>query len=221
MQINYLLSSIDKYLGFNKEQAKYLKKDIKENSIIVFIASMFSNLEKSNKHYKGTLEHFKNIGIIFKESYLINDQVSIEEAKKMLDKSDVVYIMGGDTLEQIKNINKYNLISILKNRKGITIGISAGSINMADNVVLARDISDNIPDHSFYKGIGLVDINIEPHFDFNNLQHNEDIIDISRKHRIICLPNDSFIRIENDIVEYIGDYYIYDKLEFKKYGGNV
>ena len=44
---------------------------------------------------------------------------------------------------------------------------------MAKNVAIARDIDDNIPDHSFYKGIGLVDINIEPHFDLNNTIHNK------------------------------------------------
>ena len=38
MKINYLLSGVDKELGFTSEHAKYLKKDIKENSIITFIA---------------------------------------------------------------------------------------------------------------------------------------------------------------------------------------
>ena len=118
--------------------------------------------------------------------------------------------MGGDTLEQIKNINEYGIIPNLQNRKGITIGISAGSINMAKNVVLARDIDDNIPDHSFYKGIGLVDINIEPHFDLNNTFHNKDIIEISKDNEITCLPDESFIRIEKNI-EIIGDYYIFEE----------
>lgn len=217
MSIKYLLSGINKQFGFYEKQAKYLKKDIEDNSIITFIASTFNDIEKSNKHYKGMLDYFKNININFKESYLINNEVSIDIAKKMIDNSDVVFIMGGDTLEQIKNINEYNLISNLKNRTGITIGISAGSINMADNVVIARDLDDNIPNHSFYKGIGLVDINIEPHFDFNNLNHNQDIIDISKNNKIICLPDDSFIRIKNGKKEFIGDYYIFENDKFKKF----
>jgi len=156
------------------------------------------------------LTWFKNIGIAFKKSYLINDLVTPIEAKEYIDKSDVVFIMGGDTLEQIKNINKYNIIPNLQKRKGITIGLSAGSINMSNNVALARDIYDNIPDHSFYKGIGLVDINIETHFDLNNDFHNKDIIEISKDNKIICLPDASFIRVEKDI-NIIGDYYMYDK----------
>jgi len=208
--INYLLSGIDKEKGFSNLQAKYLKQDIKNTNVITFIASTFSDIEKSNKYLNIMLNWFENINITFKEAYLINDLVTQEQAREYIDKSDVVFIMGGDTLEQIKNINKYNIIPNLQKRNGITIGISAGSINMANDVAIARDIDDNIPEHSFYKGIGLVDINIEPHFDLNNTFHNKDIIDISKTNKIICLPDESFIRIENKI-DIIGDYYIYDK----------
>lgn len=208
--INYLLSGIDKEKGFSDIQAKYLKQDIKNTNVITFIASIFSDIEKSNKYLNIMLNWFKNIDITFKKSYLINDLVTPEQVKEYINKSDVVFIMGGDTLEQIRNINNYNIISNLQKREGITIGISAGSINMASNVAIARDIDDNIPEHSFYKGIGLVDINIEPHFDLNNTFHNKDIIDISKTNKIICLPDESFIRIENKM-DIIGDYYIYDK----------
>lgn len=211
MKINYLLSGMDKELGFTSEHAKYLKQDIKDNSVITFIASTFSDIEKTDKYYNIMLNWFKNINITFKESYLIDSRVEPKESKEIIDKSDIVFIMGGDTLLQIKTLNEYNIISNLKNREGITIGISAGSINMAQDVALARDIDDNVPEHSFYKGIGLVDINIEPHFDLNNLKHNLDIIEISNDNKIVCLPDESFIRIINDNMEIIGDYYIFHK----------
>ena len=210
MKINYLLSGVDKELGFTIKQSEYLKQDIKDNSVITFIASDFSNVEKTNLYLNIITNWFKNIDIIFKKVYLINDLVTPLQAQEYIDKSDIVFIMSGDTLLQIKNINNYNIISNLKNRGGITIGLSAGSINMADNVTIARDLDDNIPEHSFYKGIGLVNVNIEPHFNLNNLKHNQDIIEISKDNKIICLPDESFIRIENDI-DIIGDYYIYDK----------
>lgn len=128
--INYLLSGVDKEKGFNKVQTKYLKQDIKDTNLITFIASTFSDIEKTNKYLNIMLNWFKNIDITFKKAYLINDLVNPSQAKEYIDKSDVVFIMGGDTLEQIKNINKYNIIHNLQKRKGITIGISAGSINI-------------------------------------------------------------------------------------------
>ena len=217
--VNYLLSGIDKEKGFSELQTKYLKQDIKDTNVITFIASTFSNIEKTNMYLAIMLNWFKNIGITFKETYLINDSVTIQQAKEYIDKADIVFLMGGDTLEQIKNIKKFNIIPNLQKRKGITIGISAGSINMAKNVAIARDIDDNIPDHSFYKGIGLVDINIEPHFDLNNTIHNKDIIEISKDNKMICLPDDSFIRIDKDI-NIIGEYYMYDK-EGKLHMNNI
>ena len=50
--INYLFSGIDKVNGFTKEQATSLKKDIKDNSIITFIASDFDNIEKTDTNKK-------------------------------------------------------------------------------------------------------------------------------------------------------------------------
>ena len=69
MKINYLLSGVDKELGFTSKQTEYLKKDIKESSVITFIASTFSDIEKTDKHLNIMTNWFKNIDITFKEIY--------------------------------------------------------------------------------------------------------------------------------------------------------
>ena len=48
--INYLFSGIDKKKGFTKIQTNYLKKDIKSGSNIVFIASIFNDVSKSQNN---------------------------------------------------------------------------------------------------------------------------------------------------------------------------
>ena len=62
--INYLLSGIDKELGFSEIQTKYLKEDIKNTNVITFIASTFSDIEKTNKwlneNYNYGTYSFKN-----------------------------------------------------------------------------------------------------------------------------------------------------------------
>ena len=70
--INYLFSGIDKVNGFTKEQATSLKKDIKDNSIITFIASDFDNTEKTDTNKKQLIDAFNNIGINFKCEYLVD-----------------------------------------------------------------------------------------------------------------------------------------------------
>ena len=81
MKINYLFSGIDKEKGFYDVQSKYLKQDIKENQIITFIASTFDNHEQNIMYKNKTLEFFSKINITFKENYLIDNNVTKEEAK--------------------------------------------------------------------------------------------------------------------------------------------
>ena len=63
MRINYLFSDISKEQGFNEIQREYLKKDIKNNDTIVFIATTFDDYEKNDLYYNNLIKHFKNIDI--------------------------------------------------------------------------------------------------------------------------------------------------------------
>lgn len=87
MKINYLFSGIDKEKGFYDVQSKYLKQDIKENQIITFITSTFDNHEQNIMYKNKTLEFFSKINITFKENYLIDNNVTKEEAKDFIKKS--------------------------------------------------------------------------------------------------------------------------------------
>ena len=42
----------------------------------------------------------------------------------------------------------------------------------------------------------------------NNIDYLKEIMKLSKYQKIYSLPNDSFIRIENKEIEFIGDYYI-------------
>jgi dipeptidase E len=88
--------------------------------------------------------------------------------------------------------------------------MSAGSINMADEVVLPKDEEDNVPELSVYKGLGLVVVNIEPHLDFNRTKHIEDIKDASQTSPIYGIYDDSFILVNDDKVEVFGDYCLFE-----------
>lgn len=206
MKINYLFSGVNIDSGFYNKQIEYLQKDIKDNSTITFIASTFDDWAKNNYYVEKTLNCFEKIGVNFKRYYVIDNRKTKEEMKEYITKSDVVYLMGGSPFLQMESIKKYDLVDILKNRNGITIGVSAGSMNQANNVIYKDDFMDN--KILEYDGIGITDITIYPHLDFTNNDYMEELFEVSKNKKIVALPNESFIRIENDIVNYIGDYYI-------------
>lgn len=201
MKINYLFSGIDKEKGFYDVQSKYLKQDIKENQIITFIASTFDNHEQNIMYKNKTLEFFSKINITFKENYLIDNNVTKEEAKDFIKKANIIYLMGGDTYLQNNSLDEYELKPLIK-EKSFIIGVSAGSLNQTKRVIY-QDYSD-IKD---YEGLGFTNISIYPHLDFLNIDYLKEIFKISKITKLVALPNSSFIRIENNKEMFIGDYY--------------
>lgn len=202
--INYLFSGIDKEKGFNKQQANYLKKDIKNNFNIVFISSLFNDHEKSNFYMNKTIKYFNDIEITFNNITLIDNKISKEKAKETINKTDIVYLMGGDTFSQMKSINEYDLKDSIK-KVNIVIGVSAGSINQSKKVVFLDEFQNNKMIE--YDGLELVDINIYPHLDWDNIDYLKECSEVSKKTPLVLLPNDSFVRIENKQIEYIGEHF--------------
>ncbi len=201
MRINYLFSGISKEQGFNEIQREYLKKDIKNNDTIVFIATTFDDYEKNDLYYNNLIKHFKNIDITFNKAYLIDNRV----AKDYILKSNIIFLMGGDTKKQIDSVKEYDLFEILKSKEGIILGVSAGSMNQSSRVVYKNDYNNYVIED--YEGLGYIDINIYPHLDFNNIDYLKEVFEVSNYTKTVALPNDSFIRIENNNIDFVGEYY--------------
>jgi len=216
MKINYMFSRIDRDKGFNDNQKKYIKEDIKNNMSITFIASLFDEYERNDTQVKEIVNVFKNIDINFKEVHLIDNRVSKEvhlidnrvskeDAYKYIEKTDIVYLMGGSPELEMKSIIEYNLFNILRNRNGITIGTSAGAMNQTDRVIYKDDFKNyELVD---YQGLGFIDLNIYPHFDIDNKEYMDEVFEVSKYARIVGLPNESFIRIKDNDIDFVGKHY--------------
>ena len=205
MRINYLFSGLDKVNGFTKKQKEFLKKDIKNNMNIVFIASSFDNYERNDIKHKDLVKLFNDINIKFNSIYLIDNRIDSNKSKELIKKSDIIFLMGGDPKKEMDSIIEYDLVSDIKTKEGIIIGVSAGSMNQITNVIYKDEIDNNILIK--YKGLGFFNTNIYPHVDINNKEYLQEIFEVSKYGKILCLPNSSFIRIENNKVDIIGEYY--------------
>lgn len=205
MRINYLFSGLDKVNGFTKKQKEFFKKDIKNNMNIVFIASSFDNYERNDIKHKELVKLFNDINIKFNSIYLIDNRIDSNKSKELIKKSDIIFLMGGDPKKEMDSIIEYDLVSDIKTKEGIIIGVSAGSMNQITNVIYKDEIDNNILIK--YKGLGFFDTNIYPHVDINNKEYLQEIFEVSKYGKILCLPNSSFIRIENNKVDIIGEYY--------------
>lgn len=203
--INYLFSGINLEKGFTKEQANYLKKDIKDNSNIVFIASIFSDYKKNDELFENYIKYFENNNIKFRKSSIIDDRISITLAHELINDADIVFLLGGNPEMQMKSINKYDLKKYIK-KVNIVIGVSAGSMNQSKRVMYKDDFENfKMKD---YEGLGLVEINIFPHVDLNNSSIMNEVTEISEYMELILLPNDSFVRVHNEDIKFFENYYL-------------
>lgn len=202
--INILFSGISKEHGFNNIQSECLKECIKDNSVITFISSDFNDIAKSNKYSNDLINWFNDIGIKFRKINLIDKNISKDTAHKMLESSDIVFLMGGSPYLQMCGINDYDLVPYIKNIP-LVIGVSAGSMNQSKRVVYEdEDYEYKLYD---YEGLGLIDFNIYPHLDFNDIELLKETFRVSEYLQLEALPNDSFIMVKNDNIKYYGSHY--------------
>ena len=196
--------------AFERVLKKYLPADTADAGNFVFIASDFDD-PHGNLHWAEEIRgNFGEIGVVFSGFHIVDHTVSPTQAEKYIRNAQIIWLSGGDTLRQIVSFEEYHLREQLMGFDGIIIGMSAGSINMADRVVLARNIYDNAPEMAIYQGLGLVQINIEPHLDPLNVEHLDDILEASVHAPIYGLFDDSFILDDGQHTTIYGPYCLYN-----------
>ena len=126
-----------------------------------------------------------------------------EEAQKAVSKADVVWLSGGDTPVQYGYLQEYGLDTILKEHQGVIIGMSAGSINMAELAICT--LSSGHVRQQIYQGIDCVDISVEPHFIPEKV--SEELLELSQKYVIYGLRDDAIIIVKKKEVTFCGDVY--------------
>ena len=202
-KIYYLFSRINKETGFTKKEKKYMQKDIKENSIITFISAYTNEEEKQKESIENKIKCFKQIGINFKKKYTIDEETNKKDALKYIKESNIIFLLGGAPHIQMQIINKNELQQELK-KVPLIIGVSAGAMNQTKRVIYIDEFEENkLYD---YEGLNYFETSIYPHYSQDLI---EEIKEVSQKQPIIAIPDGSFIRIENDKVEYIGKKYYY------------
>jgi len=202
----YILTSAF-HQGFTKAFSDVLRTVVTKKENIVFIASEFERFhEKTDGYCARFLDMFRDCGIEFAHTYVVDSRMSPEIARKAVASADVLWLEGGDTPTQYY-IQSYGLIPVIRDHKGITIGMSAGSINMANTAICTLTCKHR--EQRIYPALGLVDITVEPHF--NSVDISEELIQLSQEYPIFGMCDDSAIIFDRDKRSYIGEIYWINK----------
>lgn len=188
-----------------------IKDNLKDNQTMLFIPSDINDKEKTNMYSSILFESFKLSGILFEEFIVLDD---ISKTKEYVDKASLIFLSGGDTYIQNKLFSKMNLKQCLKNYNGLIIGQSAGTINMATKAYNSPEEMEQ-SEPILFNGLGLVNINVEPHFIYNEDEFNEaelyqreDIIYNSYERKIYGQCDGSHIVIDDNNIKVYGETYL-------------
>ncbi len=170
------------------------------NPHVVFVCSDPSDHAGTCQFAAITTAAFAEIGIAF-GSYQVLDGTTAHRAYPMIAHCDFVVLSGGHVPTQNAFFRKIRLRHLLKHFHGTVMGISAGSMNMADTVyVQPEEPGESVPEFNrFAPGLGLTQINILPHYqkvknnylDGRRLYEDITFAD-SMGHTFFSLPDNSY-----------------------------
>lgn len=209
----YLLSGADKVKGYTSKLKEDLKKSLKEIKMVVGVSGTPTSYERNDNVFfggegrLGVLNMLKGCGIKIKKAALLDKRTSMEDGAEMLKQADVIFLLGGDPEAQIKYIKEFGYDKIIKNHKGTILGVSAGSMNCANDVAYLSE--DERKTLISYKGLGLTNIFIYPHVSKENKDLMTEAEQVSNKRVVFALPNESYVKIEDDKITINGDCYLF------------
>ena len=133
----YILSGMDEDNNYNfyEEIGNFLKNELLEFDSIVYISAYPNSFEKNLMLAKS--ERFTNIGINFKKSIVLDYSFTKKQAKKIIEENNLIFLFGGDPYQQIKFMEEYELIDLLRDK--VLITLSAGSINLCEDAICTKD----------------------------------------------------------------------------------
>lgn len=206
----YLLSGPLKHGGFSSKIKPYLKEDLKNIKNCVLISTNPTDFIKNDEYKKRIIRDLKEVSNI--ENYtLLDNRIVDKEGQKILNSAELIYLLGGNPVSQLKYIKDNCYDKIIKKSNAIIIGTSAGAMNLNKIAYYSKD--EDINQSFFYNGLNLIDITIDPHFDIKNNIQKTEALKNSYKHQIYGLSDNAGIIIYKEQFTYVGDIYMIKKGE--------
>jgi len=211
LPVYYLISQMETDDGFPKQLGDSLVNDFAtlhyEQRNITFVCADPDNYKTTEQDVNIILGWFQRIGILFHEVFILDNRMSMHEKGQYMKHTGIVFLLGGNPITQIGFMRKNNLFNFIQSTAHILVGMSAGAINMCRVSLCSKD--DENDTTIVYSGLGFVDVTIEPHFDIHNMKlMKEELFPVSNNNAILAVPDNSFIRVEDEKMSFHGEAYV-------------
>ena len=208
------------YLGwfnsfFPEKLGKVLQEDITDRKSLVMISSNPSFYEEDGATERSWLDQ---AGILFDECHLINYRVQKEAAQILIQNASVIFLLGGNTIEQNRFLKEYELSDAIKESSAVVLGASAGAFNMSAKWLCSKNFGFNVESSSIYEGIGLDDFSVLSHFDLENnmAMVQTELSPLSEEIHIYASNKDCAVRVKDGKIDIFGDVYFMSHSKMQK-----
>lgn len=184
---------------------------------VLFVASDPERHDLTCQFGMDTTIAFCQAGITF-SSYGVLDGTNADDAADLVHGSDFIVFAGGHVPTQNAFFQEIGLAEIMEDFDGTVMGISAGSMNLAETVYVQPEEEGEGVDPDFERfapGLGLTDVNILPHYQkvkdniLDDLRLFEDITYAdSEDHTFFALPDGSYFYQNDDELLLCGEAYL-------------
>lgn len=191
-----------------------LRSALPENPRALFVCADPENHDATCHWGADTVAAFSEAGMAF-ESYHVLDGRNADDADFLIENADFIVCSGGHVPTQNAFFREIGLREKLQGFDGTVMGISAGSMNLADLVYIQPEEEGEGVDPGFRHfgvGLGLTDVNILPHYQkvkdytLDGLRLFEDITySDSRGNTFFALPDGSYFYQDEECLLLCGE----------------
>lgn len=213
MKTHYYLGWFNNF--FPETLGRLLQEDITDRKSIAMISSNPSIYEDDGATERSWLDQ---AGIMFDEYHLINYRLQKEEAQTKIQNASVIFLLGGNILEQNGFLMEYELSGPIKESSAVVMGTSAGAINMSAKWLCSKSFGDEVDKSSVYNGIGLDNFSVLSHFDLENnipLVQSE-LSPLSEENNIYASNKDCAVRVMGDKIDVFGTVFLISHSKIQK-----
>ncbi len=202
---------------FLDKLARLLHEDITDRKSLVMISA---NPFLHEDEEVGATERswLDQANIMFDEYHLIDYSVQKEEAQKLIQNASVIFLLGGNTVEQNDLLIGYELSDLIKKSRAVVMGASAGAINMSAKWLCSKYTGYKGEISSIYDGIGLDDFSVLSHFDLENniAQIQGELSPLLEEINVYASNKDCAVRVKGDKIDILGNVYLISHSKIQK-----
>lgn len=192
-----------------------MRAALPEHPRCLFVCSHPDSAYLTDKYAADMDEAFSGAGMPF-ASLTVLDSRTDEHAAELINQSDLIILAGGHVPTQNAYFTRIGMRKLLQGYRGVLMGVSAGSMNAADQVYVQPEMEgESSPEFKRWTtGLGLTNTNLLPHYQQIRdwyLDGQRLFEDITYKdsfgHAFYALVDGSYLYIQNGEEQMLGEAY--------------